>query len=264
MTGTIPATFHHHDGGGHPALPPPGATPTELSKVSMPPYVIEPPDILLVESTVGLKEDQPIRGEHLVRPDGTINLGIYGPVHVAGKTLEQAKTAIVDQLRKRIQGAKDPKTDKIVPLQPRDINVDVLAYNSKKYYVITDGGGYGEQVFPIPFTGSETVLDALAHINGLPAVASKKHIWVARRSPAYANQPQILPVDWIGITQHGFTTTNYQLLPGDRVYVRADKWIHVDSGLAKRLSPLERILGITLLGSQTVNSIERRGTFSGQ
>ena len=28
--------------------------------------------------------------------------------------------------------------------------VDVLAYNSKRYYVIFDGGGYGEQVYLVP------------------------------------------------------------------------------------------------------------------
>jgi hypothetical protein len=30
---------------------------------------------------------------------------------------------------------------------------------------------------------------------------------------------QILPVDWNGITRAGNTRTNYQLLPGDRLYV---------------------------------------------
>src|SRR5947199_189530 len=83
-------------------------------------------------------------------------------------------------------------------------------------YVIADGAGYGEQVYPFPITGSETVLDAIGKINGLPAVASKRHIWVARRSPSPDCADQILPVDWCAITQHGVTATNYQVLPGDR------------------------------------------------
>ena len=53
---------------------PPSYVPTELNKVSLPPYVIEPPDILLIESTQRIP-DQPIRGQHLVRPDGTVSLG---------------------------------------------------------------------------------------------------------------------------------------------------------------------------------------------
>src|SRR5262249_49489986 len=50
--------------------------PRELRKVTLPPYVIEAPDILLVEAPA--LKDQPVRGQHLVRPDGTINVGIYG------------------------------------------------------------------------------------------------------------------------------------------------------------------------------------------
>ena len=48
--------------------------------------------------------------------------------------------------------------------------MDVLAYNSKVYYVITDGGGAGEQVYRIPSNGNETVLDAIAAIEGIVAV----------------------------------------------------------------------------------------------
>jgi polysaccharide export outer membrane protein len=137
--------------------------------------------------------------------------------------------------------------------------VDVLAYNSKRYYVITDGGGYGEQVFPFPITGSEKVLDAIANINGLPAVASRRNIWVARRCP-HPNQPwQILPVDWVGITQHGLTETNYQIMPGDRVYVKAQRLVTIDTALARIFSPIERVFGITLLGASTVNQVSGRG-----
>src|SRR5262249_33101479 len=62
----------------------------------------------------------------------------------------------------------------------RELTLDVAAYNSKYYYVITDGAGYGEQVIRFPYTGNETVLDAVSQIQGLPAVSSKKRVWVAR------------------------------------------------------------------------------------
>ena len=102
------------------------------------------------------------------------------------------------------------------------------------------------------------MLDALSNINGLPAVGSKAHIWVARRTP-HANQPeQILPVDYVGITQHGITQSNYQILPGDRVYVRAEKVFRVDGYLQKILTPIERLLGLSLLGSAAYNSITNR------
>src|SRR5262249_37193419 len=154
-----------------------------LKKIVLPPYVIESPDILLVQSALGLR-DQPIEGQHLVRPDGTINLGIYGTVFVAGMTLEQARLVIVEKLRERLKVEA-----------PRDVVVDVLAYHSKVSYVITDGAGFGQQVFRIPITGNETVLDAIGQVGGLQAVASKKRIWVARRTPGHGEQ--VLPVDWI-------------------------------------------------------------------
>jgi polysaccharide export outer membrane protein len=225
--------------------------PRELSQVSLPPYVIDPPDILLIETTQAFLA-QPIKGAHLVRPDGTVGLGIYGSVHVAGMTLEQAMAAITLHMTARFK-----------KFDPAELNVDVIAYNSKFYYVITDGAGYGEQVVRIPITGHENVLDAISQVNGLPPVASKKHIWVARRAPNDGQGQQVLPVDWVGITQRGSTATNYQVLPGDRIYVQSDRLIRIDNGLAKVLNPIERLLGITLLGSSVVNSIEGRGAFGG-
>ena len=141
-------------------------------------------------------------------------------------------------------------------------NVDVIAYNSQVYYVITDGAGLGQQVVPIPVTGRETVLDALAKINGLSPVSSKRHIWVARRASDGVHYNQKLDVDWIGITERGEIKTNYQIMPGDRVYVQSDAVRRFDNTLAKMLSPVERLFGVTLLSSQAINSI-RSGGISG-
>lgn len=68
------------------------------------PYVIEPPDLLIVEVLEALP-GKPITGERLVRPDGTISLGFYGTIHVRGLTLEQAKVKIVQHLRSSLPDA---------------------------------------------------------------------------------------------------------------------------------------------------------------
>ena len=186
---------------------------------------------------------QHIAGEHLVRPDGTVSLGIYGSVSVSGKTLDETKAQLERHLAAHIY-------------RP-EINVDVLAYNSKIYYVITDGAGAGEQVFRFPCTGNETILDAVSQINGLPIVASKKHIWIARPAPPELGRDQVLQVDWDAIVRRGQTTTNYQVLPGDRIYVRADHMVSFDTFVAKLTAPLERIAGFTLLGNGTVRALQR-------
>jgi polysaccharide export outer membrane protein len=278
------APFDHepikHDHGTHYPVPPPGAVPRELDKITLPPYVIEAPDQLLIEvawrtkvprtNTKGdpIKGDdgknimvdsterlpvQPVSGPFMVRMDGSVGLGFWGAVPVAGLTLEQAAEAIRAHLVKEPTLAQydiDPKKIFVI--------VDVLAYNSKRYYVIMDGGGLsaGEQMFSFPITGSETVMDAISNIGGLSDVSSKRNIWIARRTP-YPNQPwQILPVDWIGTTQHGITFTNYQILPGDRIYVKAQRLVAVDRALARIISPVERAFGITLLGASSVSEIK--------
>lgn len=263
-------------------LPAPGSVPVELAKVTLPPYVIEPPDLLVIE-VVTIIEDpdatadkddakkdkktkelkafslpvQPVSGQFSVRPDGTVFLGIWGSVPVAGLTLLQAAEAVRDQISRQ----EDPTKPGTGGFKKDSVKVilDVLQYNSKRYYVVTDGGGNGEQVTAFPVTGSETVFDAIANIGGLPVVASKRQIWVARRTP-HAGQPeQILPVDWVGITQHGVTATNWQIMPGDRVYVKAQRLIRIDTALSRIITPIERLFGVTLLGASTVNQIAGRG-----
>lgn len=192
---------------------------------------------------------QQVRGEHLVSMDGTINLGSYGTVYVTGLTVPQAKAAIEKHLSRFL-------------LNP-EIALAVSGYNSKVYYVITDGAGYGEQVFRFPVTGNETVLDALSNINGVPPAGSKRYIWLARPAPAHHGCYQILPVDWEVITQAGSTETNYQVFPGDRIYVKADKLIHLDNTIAKILSPIERVFGGALLFNTTIRSFERNRAGTG-
>jgi len=185
---------------------------------------------------------QQIAGQHLVGPDGTVNLGTYGSVYVAGLTLWDAKLAIEEHLSAELQ---DP-----------EVAVDVFAYNSKVFYIITEGGGFGDQVVRLPVTGNETVLDALAQIGGLNRVSSTK-IWIARPAPSGVGCDQILPVSWEDITRGAATSTNYQILPGDRVFIQEDRLIATDSLLAKIIAPFERVFGFLLLSSQTVQTMNR-------
>jgi polysaccharide export outer membrane protein len=304
---------------GDPALMPA----KELAKISLPPYVIEPPDILLIDAlrivpkppfriqsfdslqviVEGTLLEQPINGlfvvdpggmldlgpsygkvlvggrsldeaqdsvfrhlkrvlrepqvsltlaqaagqqqvagEHLVNPSGEVNLGTYGSVRVTGLTLEQAKEAIEAQLSKYLDA----------PL----VSVDVFSYNSKVYYVITEGAGFGDNMSRFPITGNETVLDAIAQINGLSKLSSKD-IWIARPAPSGVGCDQVLPVDFEAIMKGGATATNYQILPGDRVFIAQDPWIAFNGIIEKITAPFEQILGTSLLGVQTVQTFNR-------
>jgi polysaccharide export outer membrane protein len=206
------------------------------------------------------RAQQQIRGEHLVRLDGKVTLGTYGSVRVAGLTIEQARSVIEAHLSQF--------------LQKPEVSVDIAGFNSKVFYLIIDGAGLiPTQVSRFPITGNETVLDALsgafspgAQTLGIPAISARDRIWVARPGPADMDCEQILPVDWRAIIEGGRTRTNYQLLPGDRIYVQADRLIKFDTYLARVLQPIERILGVQLLLESVIEgwqSISRGGTGTG-
>src|SRR5215218_1503992 len=120
------------------------------------------PNATVTVSLAQSRGAQAVSGQHIVRPDGTVGLGSYGSVYVAGMTIAQAKQAIEAHLARY--------------LYRPEVNVDVYAFNSKFYYVITDFAGAGEQVVRLPHVGNETVLDAVSNVGGLSAVSSKK-IW---------------------------------------------------------------------------------------
>jgi polysaccharide export outer membrane protein len=202
-------------------------------------------DPLISVSLGEISGKQQISGQHLVAQDGTVTLGSYGSVLVVGQTVAEAKLTVEQHLS---QFLEDP-----------EVSVEIFAYNSKNYYIITQGAGLGDGVTRIPITGNETVLDGISQINGFSSISSTK-IWIARPGQTPDGRDQIMPVDWIAISQRGDPMTNFQLLPGDRLYVAEDKLVTTDNFLAKLLAPAERIFGFTLLGSSTVFQLRNGGT----
>lgn len=95
--------------------------PSEKSKVSLPPYRIEPPDVLQIELLKPTSGAASLTGPYLVGPDGTINLRRYGVVHMAGKTMIEARRALQKHLAQYFDSP--------------EVSVDIAAYNSKVYYV---------------------------------------------------------------------------------------------------------------------------------
>lgn len=178
----------------------PAAVPRELDKRPQPPYVVEPGDVLLVQPA---DVDSPIRlpGDQPVMPDGTIQLGKYGKLQVAGKTVDEIESAA--------------KT--LVEAQSKDagvITVRVVTRTSKVYYVL------GEVNSPAAYqlSGRETVLDAILAAGGLTDRAAREKIILDRPTAPDACRV-VLPVCYSEIVQLGDTATNYQMTAGDRVYV---------------------------------------------
>jgi polysaccharide export outer membrane protein len=297
--------------------------PRELRMTTLPPYVIEPPDILLIRATNIVPKppyrvqpldalyiqaepslpDLPIRGAFGIEPDGKINLGIaYGTVQVAGQTIEEAQVTIQEHLAKIVKGTKvqvslaqsrgmqQIQGDHLVMMdgtirlgvygsvyvtgmtldQARqaiethlgqsllspEISLDVYSYNSKYYYLIMDRAGYGQTVVRLPITGRETVLDAVSRMFGTMYMSSNRYVWLARPNGENPKQMQIFPVNWPAISMGGSPETNYQILPGDRLYVQSNPLMKTQNRLMQVLLPIETMLGFTLLGNATVAGVE--------
>jgi protein involved in polysaccharide export with SLBB domain len=187
-----------------------------------------------------------ITGERLIGQDGTIDLGPYGAVMVAGLTLKEAKEAIELHLSQFV-------------IEP-EISLRIAGYNSKFYYVFFEGpSGGGLSMLKNPITGNENVLDALINAGGLPPTASMRKIYIARPSPLGRECDQILPVDLVAITKRGRPETNYQLLPHDRVYVRAQPIDAFNGRVGKASGVIEGFLGRILLYVSTVQFLQGGG-----
>jgi polysaccharide export outer membrane protein len=237
--------------------------PIELNKASLPEYVVEPPDLIDIEVLEALP-GRPIQGERLVRPDGTISLDWYGKVYVAGLTPTEIKEKIVIHLRNFVRDEalglyksdlKDP--EKLVPVAPKDsdmVYVDVTAYNSKVYYVMGDVNAPGR----MPITGNETVLDALNYAGGLAPTASVPNIRLVRPAPPGAASEQVLPVNYEAIVHAGDATTNYQLLPGDRIVVYRDPIVRATVFIDRLAAPFNSVVQTMLtygFMARTIKSI---------
>jgi polysaccharide biosynthesis/export protein len=197
---------------------------------SGPAPVVEPTDLLIVEVLEALP-GRPLSGERLVRPDGTISLGFYGHVHVAGLTLPEIKEKVVLHLQKFLtddslglirkdnvgEPMLDSSTGKPMMMDARDsdrVFVDMTAYNSQVYYV------EGDVYYPsrLPYTGHDTVLDVIHYVGGIMPSAERSKIALIRSFPK-GSPVKVLPIDYEEITMGTDSTTNYQLLPGDRLVV---------------------------------------------
>lgn len=184
--------------------------PTEKDKTAFPLYTIEAPDVLKISvEGVDPAAGGPLSGEHIVAPDGTINLGPYGCVFLAGMTLDEGRQAVAAQISSAIENPQ--------------VTLEVMSYNSKAYYVIVDRGCFGETIIRMAATGNETVLDAVAQTPGVCHIGHKR-VWIARPGPPGTCDRQILPVCWKDVTSNANTSTNYQILPGDRVYIASEGW----------------------------------------
>ena len=205
----------------HEAQMPPKTPPgRELAKVAMPPHVIEPPDVVLIDvvnviplpphhiknfdvlqiSVDGTLFERPIDGEFVVEPDGTINLGFeYGNVRVLGLTIDEAKVEIEKHLLKTL---KRPVIQ-IVSLAFTTASQQIAGPHLVRPDGAVDLGTYG-QVFIAGLTLKEAKAKIEKHLSATlqdPEVIMdiqdyrSKVYYIVTKQPGIGVSVQALPLD---------------------------------------------------------------------
>jgi polysaccharide export outer membrane protein len=146
-------------------------------------YRVLPPDTILITSQrVPEINNSPQR----VRPDGKINLPLLGEIAVAEKTPKEIEEAITEAARKYYDEA--------------DATVTVTGYESQRFYVY----GQAARPGPMPWTGHDTLLDALLKVQPTP-LAWPERIIVVRGGGPQEGGPSTQPAQAQGSHLYRFT-----------------------------------------------------------
>ena len=202
-------------------VPIPAPVPREFAKTLLPTYRFAPGDTVLVEAA---RFDAPLRfpADQTVQPDGTIDLGRFGRPAVAGMSVEEVEALVarrVDLVLEQTPIGADGAELDLEELREDgllEVNVRLIDPAGSVYYVL--GAVAAPGVYPL--AGRETVLDAILTAGGLADNAKRCDIILSRPSVPHDCRT-VLPVCYDNLVQTGDSATNYQVLPGDRIFVPA-------------------------------------------
>ena len=134
----------------------------------------------------------------VVQPDGMISLPLSGQIYAAGKTLEELRIDIVDELKKILTSLGTDQVGLTI-INFGTINISVLGE-------VNNPGIY-------PLTGRVDVLKAISAASGLTEKAGMVNATIIRKSQT------TLPVDLEKLFLLNDLTQNYTLESGDSLYI---------------------------------------------
>src|SRR5262249_16526446 len=93
--------------------------------------------------------------------------------------------------------------------------------------------------------------------------AAPQNVRLVRPAPPGACCEQLLPVNLAAITSGGDPTTNYQLMPGDRLVVYRDPIVRLTVFIDRLAPPFQTVLGTTLQYAFAARSLRFLSTGAG-
>lgn len=188
-------------------------------------YVVDPPDALRIEFLAEKGMDRNV----VLRSDGCVTLTFLEDVEVAGLTTVQIR----EKLEKLYsQYFKEPK-----------ILVTVTAYRSKHIYLDGEVGRRGS----IPYTGTQTVMDALGSVGGVTRRAARTRVKVTRGD---ADDPEVYRVNLKKLMFEGDLRQNILLAEDDVIYVPPTVLAWIGYRIDDLLFPFRSILAAFYTGEQ--------------
>jgi len=181
-----------------------------------PEYVIGPSDGVEIE----VANNPDLSRKAVVRPDGAIAFPFLGDVHAAGLTATELSKVLTDRLGVFVKNC--------------EVTVTVAGFNSKRVFVLGQVGKQG----PIPYTGTNTLVSALAEVGNTVEGASPKRVRLVR-SENGASRIYIIDFDEIAI--RGDSTTNISLRENDIVYVPKNWFAKVAAAIDTGLMPIRAL-----------------------
>jgi polysaccharide export outer membrane protein len=164
-------------------------------------YVLQPPDEIEVHCSnvpeIDLQRQQ-------IRPDGKIGFEAIGEIDAAGKTPAQVANILRGKVLELYQ---------IEGNNP--IDVRVVAFRSKRYYVFGQVARPGAQVY----SGRDTVMGAMALAGGPNVLAWVQRIQVIRPSRDENVKAKIFEINFDRMAAHGEASGDVLLQEGDVIYV---------------------------------------------
>lgn len=203
-------------------------------------YVLHPPD----EVEIHCSAAEQIDGQsQQIRPDGRISFEGVGELYAAGKTPAQ----IANEIKEKVLDLYQLEGN-----QPVDVRV--VAFRSKRYYVLGQVGTPGPQTY----SGRDTVLGAIA-LAGSPLVTAwVDRIQVIRPSPVKNIKPKIFEFNYDKAAAHGDASKDVLLQPGDIVYVPPTILAAAAMKLEEFISPVARAFsGYYILGGGSTEDAAR-------
>jgi len=170
-------------------------------------YIVGPNDVL----TITVYNQAQLSGKFVVEADGNFSYPLLGRVAAGGLSIR----AVEDKVRQGLADGflKDPQ-----------ITITVDQYRSQQIFVI----GEVRQPGPLPFTGSMTLIEALARAGTVTERAGTEVV-IVRTAPGAAAGPAAIPdpkattEDTIRVDlqklQSGTLAQNVALRPGDTIFI---------------------------------------------